>query len=381
MPVCDKIADFEVSFVSCYGVAAQSSPLFCDPKPKTVKRKHGRVPAFNLYNIRPWDLGITIATNHKQAGHIQRSRRKVAIKVLFEVSISTSNMGDQIDFDINEALKHYLSDPLSVPTPEADSELVDCESDPDALTAPLINGVLNPIVDEVANNPESLTRASSFDSLQFLLKCGPTSPRLVANPLQEPDAELFRLSRSTPALPPQSLSKLLDLVVSGLSAEADIIHSEIESEDQDALAHHKQLLEMYGFLLQWAISAVEMKAAEKPATAPARRGGAKGAKSKSAGKDGNWDSTSQIQVAMDIMCKVLKLKLGKIFLTTSGRDTFVTLFTRSIYLILESEARVKTTSVKMFCFKVLCIAVKHHGHAFGSLSASKNSLPQLLTYR
>ena len=277
-----------------------------------------------------------------------------------------AEMDDRVDFDINQALKHYLSDPLSVPTPEADSELVDCDSDPDALTVPLINGVLNPIVDEVANNPDSLTRASSFDSLQFLLKCGPTSSIVSRNPLQEPEAELFRLSRSTPALPTPSLSKLLDLIISGLSAEADIIHSEIESEDQDALTHHKQLLEMYGFLLQWAVSAVEIKAAEKPATAaPARRGGAKGAKSKAAGKDGNWDSTAQIQAAMDVMCKILKLKLGKVFLTTSDRDTFVSLFTRSIYLILESEARVKTMSVKMFCFKVLCIAVKHHGHAFG----------------
>lgn len=265
---------------------------------------------------------------------------------------ATANMGDQIDFDINDALKYYLSDPLSIATPEADSELVDCESDPESLTVPLINGVLNPIVDEVAHNPDNLTRTASFDSLQFLLK-------------------------STPALPTQSLGKILDLIVSGLSAEADIVHAEIESEEQDAITHHKKLLEMYGFLLQWAISSVEVKAAEKPASsAPIRRGGGKGAKSKSTAKDGNWDSTGQIQTAMDTMCKVLKLKLGKVFLTTSDRDTFVSLFTRSVYLILESEARVKITSVKMFSFKVLCIAVKHHGHAFGA----QTSIVQNLTY-
>lgn len=281
-----------------------------------------------------------------------------------------------MEFDINQALKFYLSDPLSVQTSEADSQLVDCENDPDALTLPLINGVLNPIVDQIANNPEELTRQSSFDSLQFLLKCGPTSP-IVDRNVQEPNAELFRLSRSTPVLPLQSLSKILDLIVSGLSAEADIVHSEIESEEQDAVAHHKQLLEMYAFLLQWAISAVEIKAAEKSATAvPARRGGGKGAKSKAAAKDGSWDSTSQIQTAMDTMCKVFRLKLSKVFLTTSDRDTFVSLFTRSIYLILESEARVKTTSVRMFCFKVLCIAVKHHGHAFG-LFRKKNVISVL----
>lgn len=168
--------------------------------------------------------------------------------------------------------------------------------------------------------------------------------------------------------PTRSLSKLLDLIVSGLSVEADIIHGELESDEQDGIQHHKQLLEMYGFLLQWALSAVEVKAAEKPAEpVPARRGAGKSARSKANAKDGNWDWTAQIQISMETMCKVMKLKLSRIFLTTSDRDTFINLFTRSIYLILESEQRVKSMSIRMHAFKVLCIAVKHHGHAFGKL--------------
>ncbi|GAQ44789.1 condensin [Aspergillus niger] len=253
-------------------------------------------------------------------------------------------MEDRIQFDINESLKHYLSDPASVPTPDADPELLDCETDPDQLSSALIDNVLNPIVDAVAENPEGLARSSSFDSLQFLLK---------------------------------SLSKLLDLIVSGLSVEADIIHGELESDEQDGIQHHKQLLEMYGFLLQWALSAVEVKAAEKPTEpVPARRGAGKSARSKTNAKDGNWDWTAQIQISMETMCKVMKLKLSRIFLTTSDRDTFINLFTRSIYLILESEQRVKSMSIRMHAFKVLCIAVKHHGHAFGA----QTSIVQSLTY-
>ena len=89
-------------------------------------------------------------------------------------------MDDNIQFDINESLKYYLSDPSSVPTPDADPELLDCESDPEQLSTALIDNVLNPIVDGVAESPEGLARSSSFDSLQFLLKCAltPTSPRL-----------------------------------------------------------------------------------------------------------------------------------------------------------------------------------------------------------
>ena len=281
-------------------------------------------------------------------------------------------MDHQVDFDINDALKHYLSDPATISTPEADGVLVDCENDPESLTNGLINGVLNPIVESIAENPDALTKSSTFDSLQFLLKCAPVSLKSLQNYPSEPDSELFRLSRFSSLLPVHSLSKILDLVVSGLSTEAEIVHNEIEGEEQDAVQHHKKLLEMYGFLLQWTVSVVETKAAEKSASsAPIRgRGAGKGAKNKSSAKDGHWDSSAQLQVTLDTMCKILKIKLGKVFMTTSERDTFVGLFTRSVYLILESEQRVKSTAIRMHAFKVLCIAVKHHGHAFGEGSFS-----------
>lgn len=276
-------------------------------------------------------------------------------------------MDHTVEFDINEALKLYLSDPSTIPTPEADSQLQDCENDPESLNAGLINGVLNPIVEAIAENSESLSKSSIFDSLQFLLKCAPIS----LNPLQrfpnEPDSELFKLSRSSSFLPNLALGKILDVLTSGLSAEADIVNNDLESDEQDAVKHHKQLLEMYGFLLQWTISVVETKAAEKSATsAPVRgRGAGKGAKSKGSGQEGAWNSADQLIAALDVMCKVMKVNFTRLFLTTSDRDTFVGLFTRSVYLIFESEQRTKNTTIKMHTFKVLCIAVKHHGHAFG----------------
>jgi condensin complex subunit 1 len=285
-------------------------------------------------------------------------------------------MDNQAPFDINEALKLYLNDPASIQTPDADPELVECENDPDSLTSQVISNALNPIVDSVAGNPDALITSASFDTLQFLLKCAPASTLAQSRCPEEPVAKLFHLSRTSSFLPTHSLSKILDLIVSGLSTEADVAHNDIESEEQDALHHHKQLLEMYAFLLQWIIAVVETKAAEKPVAAVSARKAPKGGKSKAATKDGTWDSTGQLQTAMDVMCKVMKLKLNRIFQTTSDRDSFINMFTRSIYLILESEARVKVTSVRMFCFKVLCVAVKHHGHAFGA----QTSIVQNLTY-
>ncbi|KAF4592329.1 Condensin complex subunit 1 [Ophiocordyceps camponoti-floridani] len=254
------------------------------------------------------------------------------------------------DFDINNALKHYMSDPGSIPTPEADSALLDCEADPESLSGSVLTSVLNSIVDAVADSPDAIARPSNMDSLQLLLKYGTF-------------------------LPTHALSNVFDLVMSGLGAEADAVHNDVDSPDEnDTIAHHKQLLEMYGFLLQWTIAAVETKAAEKSSTASAARG--RGKPKKGSSKDGSWDSATQLQSALDIMCKVLKLKLSKIFLTTSERDTFVGLLTRPVYMVLESEQRVKAVSIRMHCFKVLCVAVKHHGHGY----AAQINVVQNLTY-
>jgi condensin complex subunit 1 len=278
-------------------------------------------------------------------------------------------MEARVDFDINDALKHYSIDPASVPTPEAPAELVDCKHDSESLTPALINSVLNPVVDAVAESPDAITRSSIFDTLQFLLKCVPVSS---TQPLYSttPDCRLFLLSRSSAQIPLSSLSKILDLLTSALSAEADLAHADLEANEEETMPHHKQLLDMYAFLMQWTISAVETRALEKPATATTK-GRGKGAKSKAGSKDDNWDSSDQLERALDVISKVLKLKLARIFVTTSERDTFIGLFTKPVYHVLENEARVKKTSIKMHCFRVLCIAVKHHGHAFGRLYAGK----------
>lgn len=181
---------------------------------------------------------------------------------------------------------------------------------------------------------------------------------------------LANIQRIAQHVPATVLAKVLTIVSSGFSNEADIANQDVENDEQETLAQHKHLLEMYGFLMQWCISAVETKAAEKPATA-ARKGG-KGTKKTVAAED----STAHIQTAMDVMCRVMKLKLNRIFSTTTDRDTFINLVTKSVYMVMESEARMKVTSVRMFCFKVLCIAIKHNGHAVGA----QTSIVQNLTY-
>lgn len=284
-------------------------------------------------------------------------------------------MGDSGDFDVNAALKAYLDDPQSIPTPDADTALLDCENDPDSFTPGLVSSVLNPIAEAVGENPEAILQSNLLDSLQFLLKCAPTIPpeQQTSSQRNHTDCELFSRCRQASFIPATSLSKLLELIISGLGAEAETIHHE-EQDGETETAHHKQVLETFAFLLQWCVSAVETKSAEKPAAAAGR--GKKAPKGKAGQKDGSWDPSAQLQIAMETMAKVMKLKLAKIFVTTSERDTFISLFTRPVYLLLESETRVKNTSIRMHVFKVLCVAVKHHGHAYGA----QTSVMQNLTY-
>lgn len=275
-------------------------------------------------------------------------------------------MDARVDFDINEAIKLFDCDPSSIPTPEAPQALQDCEDDPEALSsAGLINSELNPVVDAVAESPDAITRSSVFDTLQFLLKCVPACEEDEKSFRTKPNRALFVLSRSSSQIPPAILSKILDLIVSALSTQADIIHADLEAEEQDAIPYHKNILEMYAFLLRWTISAVETKALEKSASAPAARGRGKVTKAKSGvAKDGTWDASAQLETALDRMSKVLRLKLGRIFVTTSELDTFIGLMTKPVYHILENEARVKNKTIRDHCFRVLCFAVKRHGHAY-----------------
>lgn len=177
---------------------------------------------------------------------------------------------------------------------------------------------------------------------------------------------MLNAGRYFSVIPLQAVAKVLDIIVSGLSSETELVAQDIESDEQEAIKSHREILEIYCFLLQWAVAGLENHAADKTGTvattAPRRKGKLKGRTDVKS----SWDSISPLTLALEAMCKVMKLKLLRVFVTTSERDTFISLFTRPVYLLMESEQRVKNTAIRMHIFKVLCMAVKHHGHAFGN---------------
>jgi condensin complex subunit 1 len=102
---------------------------------------------------------------------------------------------------------------------------------------------------------------------------------------------------------------------------------------------HKAPLEMYAFLLQWFVTAVEkvkagaeQEAVAAPAPTKSRRGrGGKATTGRSAaGRSGGtnqnetWSWIDQIPAMLALISKVLRLKTQRIWTTTVERDNFIT---------------------------------------------------------
>lgn len=123
------------------------------------------------------------------------------------------------------------------------------------------------------------------------------------------------------------MTKLMDVIVSGLNSQAEVLASELESPGAESLESFRKPLEIYSFLLLWIITSAEAFTTHKnnASVRESTRGKQGKGKQSAAAKEqaAQWDCTPQLQTAFDVMCKVLKLKLAKVWTLTSEKDTFV----------------------------------------------------------
>ncbi|KAJ7211815.1 non-SMC mitotic condensation complex subunit 1-domain-containing protein [Mycena haematopus] len=193
--------------------------------------------------------------------------------------------------------------------------------------------------------------------------------------IANPDVfDVYRsLLKHSDAVPGPTMSKLLDSLTSGLQAELDATIRDLDDAPQVYLPH-KGPLEMYAFLLQWFVSAAEkVKQADPdaPATPAPKtkkpRGGKSAATARSgrtaASKKAEWTWIDQIPTTLNLISKVLRLSTQRIWTTTAEKDTFISCLTRPAYHITENELYMKQQDIKLSVYKVICLAVKHHGHA------------------
>ncbi|KDQ09126.1 hypothetical protein BOTBODRAFT_179302 [Botryobasidium botryosum FD-172 SS1] len=226
---------------------------------------------------------------------------------------------------------------------------------------------------DVADDPSSIERAVEA---------------LAENSDAITDPEIFDIFRSvlkqSDALRGVVLSKTLDSLSSGFIAEAEATQTDVDTgADPHQCLAHKTPLEVYAFLVLWFVIAAEKFAAGgketedvPPAAKPKRGRGAKKAAASSSRNVERWSWADQIPQTLALLSKILRLSTHKIWTTTAERDTFVNCVTRPAYHIMESELYMKNNDIKMGVYKIICLAVKHHGHGFGA----QISIMQCLQY-
>lgn len=154
------------------------------------------------------------------------------------------------------------------------------------------------------------------------------------------DPEVFDVFRSvlkySSSISGTLMNKVLDSLTSGIQSEIDATVRDIESGEQATDSSHRIPLELFGFLLQWFVTAAEhIQGSDNAPAAPApkaRRGrggkaaGAKAAKAAAARMEETWSWQDQIPAVLTVISKVL-VKLGmhwqKVWQTTTERETFV----------------------------------------------------------
>ncbi|KIK92248.1 hypothetical protein PAXRUDRAFT_830137 [Paxillus rubicundulus Ve08.2h10] len=250
-------------------------------------------------------------------------------------------------FELQDELQ-FLQDPASYDIPN-EHDIHDTDAGP----------LLQRAVTSIAHSSETITDMEIFDIFRSLLK-------------------------HADAVPGPLMSKLLDSIGSGFNAQIDAAIKDSREEDQQIVMEHKTPLEMYAFLLNWFVSAAEKvkSAGEDDAPQPQAksrrgRGGKAGTSRAAAKKVEAWTWIDLIPATLELFAKAMKLKTHRIWMTSPERDAFITCLTRPAYHIAEREQYIKDTTIKMNVYKVICVAVKNHGHA---LAAQINIMQSLQYY-
>ncbi|KAJ3100089.1 Condensin complex subunit [Physocladia obscura] len=163
------------------------------------------------------------------------------------------------------------------------------------------------------------------------------------------------------------MNKLIDIIVERLNAFISTTADDLKQSDAtqptnfDSL--HKPIIETFAFLIHWLIESAESRAkqdkakgAAKKLSDPSTKGKKKGAKPK-VDSDG-WHWESQKQIILETIGSLLKLEIQRIIISASERDTFISMITKSVCLILEDTDAAKSSGVKNAAFVILGLAAK-----------------------
>ncbi|ORY79393.1 armadillo-type protein [Protomyces lactucae-debilis] len=200
---------------------------------------------------------------------------------------------------------------------------------------------LNELIETLSAEPDEILQEATYDSMENFVAC-------------------------VPSLSASEIHKLADLISSAILAKAQSLAGESPA-DFDSQSPARTTLEALCFMNMVFINTLQTDSAllANGEAAVSVRGKAKSKKQKETAA-ATVDIMGILVPAFDAMSKVLSLRAAKMWPTTSERDAFVSLMTKPAYLVAESETLMKKVEIRMRFYKIVCVAVKHHGHAFGA---------------
>ncbi|TYJ51842.1 hypothetical protein B9479_007560 [Cryptococcus floricola] len=237
---------------------------------------------------------------------------------------------------------------------------IQSELDVPSLSANSIDSSLSTAIEIIAGDPDALYHSSpqTFDIFLSILKYA-----------------------DQPQINATVLTKLLDVIVSGLTHHSNAVMTIVNSQsfgseaDMDAPMIHKQPLEMWAFLLQWLVNAAERGAGRTNDEPRATTGRGK-KKTKNAPPSTSFQFGDHLPLVLGAMHKTLRIPSSRLWRTSSEREAFISCFVKPAYQLAETEAYLKVQEIRLGIFKTICLAVKFHQHAFGA----QTSIMQNLTY-
>lgn len=207
--------------------------------------------------------------------------------------------------------------------------------------------MLHTLIDQVSALPDSVLEDATFNEMQ-------------------------RFCASLAILSASEITKLSDLISAALVGRVMRIAQE-GAEDLDQNSRERIVIEVYAFHLFVILKAV-LSGGVAAATDDSAAARPKSKKSKEV--SGGLNVPEVLVGGFDAMTKVMGLRAAKMWPTTSERAALVSLFTKPAYLVIENETLLKRQDIKMRVFKVISVAVKHHGQAF----SAQTTVIQMLQY-
>ncbi|EPB86159.1 hypothetical protein HMPREF1544_07061 [Mucor circinelloides 1006PhL] len=204
---------------------------------------------------------------------------------------------------------------------------------------------LNEITDSIQVSSENISDPLVFDKIRSFLKYF-TSP------------------------PPRILSRLFDIVLSAFRVEIKATADDLENNEKETFNNHRLHLELYGFTVHWFLLLAEEHSTSSNMVRKNKSGAAGGHNLKT------FDWSAQKLKAFDLASWLLDLKLTKLWTLPPDRLTFVTLFTKPAYQLLENPAHAKSNPIKERIFRVISLCVKQYDH----LPAAQTTIMQNLQY-